>query len=165
MTEFRYPLGRIVADCSLFGGGAVMSGTVLALAPTVPYVILLFGGLTGVFLVYTIRTALRHRLRIAADAEGLQMRMIGGWVRSLKWDEVEGVRLRYFSTRRNRQGGWMTLTLRGGGRRMAIDSYVDDFEALIRRAAQAARSRHLALDATTISNFAALKISLQEGAS
>jgi hypothetical protein len=165
MTVHRYPLSRLMADYVLGGGGTVAAAGIWSLAPTVPYVMVLFGGLTGLFAIFTIRTAIRQRLRIAADAEGLHMRIIGGWVRSLKWDEVEGVRLRYFSTRRNRQGGWMTLTLRGGGRRMAIDSYVDDFDALIRRAAQAASSRHLALDATTISNFAALKIPLQEGAS
>ena len=160
MTEYRYPLGRIVADCSLFGGGAVMSGVVVALAPTVPYVVVLFGGLTGVFLLYTIRTALRHRLRIAADAEG--MKITGARVRSVKWAEVEAVRLRYYSTRRSRKDGWMTLTLKAGGRRFDVDSHIEGFETLARLAAGAASRRGLALDPTTRGNFAAMGLMASE---
>ena len=45
-----------------------MSGGLMALAPMVPFVLILFGGLTGLFLLYTIRTAIRQRLRIATNA-------------------------------------------------------------------------------------------------
>jgi hypothetical protein len=160
MTEFRYPLGRIVADCSLFGGGAVMSGTVVALAPTVIYVVLLFGALTGVFLLYTIRTALRHRLRIAADAEGMHIK--GARVRSVKWAELEAVRLRYYSTRRSRKDGWMTLKLRAGGHWVEIDSHLEGFETLARFVAEAANRRGLALDPTTRGNFSAMGLASAE---
>ena len=163
MTVHRYPLNRLLADYALGGGGAIVSAGIWSLAPNVPYVLMLFGGLTGLFLIFTIRTAIRHRLRIAADAEGL--RVSGGWRRSLRWDEVEGVRLRYFSTRRNRQGGWMTLTLRARGRRLAIDSYLEGFDSIARRAAEAASSRRLALDPATSSNFAALKIAIRDAVS
>ena len=154
MIVYRYPLNRILADYFLGGSGAVMSGALVALASTSGFVLVLFGGLTGLFLLFTIRTAIRQRLRIAADADGI--RLTGGWVRSLRWDEVEAVSLRYFSTRRSRKGGWMTLTLRWRGQRVSFDSYLDGFEALARRAAEAASARHLVLDPATCSNFAAL---------
>jgi hypothetical protein len=160
MTEYRYPLGRIVADCSLFGIGAVMSGGVVALAPTVLYVVLLFGGLTGVFLLFTIRTALRHRLRIAVDAEGMTIK--GARVRAVKWAEVEAVRLRYYSTRRNRKDGWMTLRLKAGGRWVEIDSHLEGFEVLARLVAEAASRRGLALDPTTRGNFSAMGLASAE---
>lgn len=133
-----------------------MSGALVALAPTSGFVLISFGGLTGLFLLFTIRTAIRQRLRIAADADGI--RLTGGWVRSLRWDEVEAVTLRYFSTRRSRKSGWMTLTLRGRGQRVSVDSHLDGFEALARRAAEAAQARHLKLDPATQSNLAALRI-------
>jgi hypothetical protein len=163
MIVYRYPLNRILADYFLGGSGAVMSGALVALAPTSGFVLILFGGLTGLFLLFTIRTAIRQRLRIAADADGI--RLTGGWVRSLRWDEVEAVTLRYFSTRRNRKGGWMTLTLRGRGRRVSVDSHLDGFEALARRAAEVASARHLALDPATHSNFASLDLALESIAS
>ena len=156
MMVYRYPLNRILADYLLGGSGAVMSGALLALAPTSGFVLISFGGLTGLFLLFTMRTAIRQRLRIAADADGI--RLTGGWVRSLRWDEVEAVTLRYFSTRRSRKSGWMTLTLRGRGQRVSVDSHLDGFEALARRAAEAAHARHLMLDPVTESNLAALEI-------
>ncbi len=162
MTVYRYPFNRILGDYLLGGSGAAMSGGLTALAPTIPFVLIFFGGLTGLFLLYTIRTAIRHRLRVAADAKGI--RVTGGWVRSLKWDEVEGVRLRYYSTRRNRKNGWMTLKLHAGHRGLAVDSYLDGFEVLARRAAEAARERHLELDPATYSNFAALEIAFKDPA-
>ena len=159
MAIYRYPKSRILADYFLGGSGALMCGALVALAASSLFVLIVFGGLTGVFLLFTIRTALRQRLRIAADADGI--RMSGGSVRSLRWDEVESVRLRYFSTRRSRKGGWMTLTLRGPRQKIVVDSYLDGFEPLVRQAASIVTSRDLALDPTSASNFAALDAGLK----
>lgn len=160
MAVYRYPANRILADYFLGIGGMAMSGGLLALAASSRFVLILFGGLTGVFLLFTIYTTRRQRLRIAADADGIQMS--GGWVRSLRWDEVETVTLRYFSARRNRKGGgWMTLTLRGRGQKIAFDSHLDGFEALARKAGEVAVQRGLPLDNVTASNFAALDIGLK----
>ena len=159
MSVYRYPLPRILADYFLGGSGTLMSAGLVALAPTSKFVLVAFGGLTGLFLLFTIRTALRQRLRIAADADGI--RLSGGWVRSLRWDEVEAVRLRYFSTRRSRKGGWMTLTLRGPRQKIVVDSYLDGFEPLVRQAASIVTLRDLPLDPTSASNFAALDVGLK----
>jgi hypothetical protein len=159
MGVYRYPLTRILADYFLGLGGAAMCGGLVGLAPGSPFVLVAFGGLTGVFLLFTIRTAFRQRLRIAADADGI--RVSGGRVRSLRWDEVESVRLRYFSTRRSRKGGWMTLTLRGKKQKIVIDSYLDGFEALVRRAAETVIQREIPLDPNSAANFAALDVGLK----
>ncbi len=159
MAIYRYPRSRILADYFLGCSGALMCGALVALAAGSLFVLIVFGGLTGVFLLFTIRTALRQRLRIAADANGI--RLSGGPVRSLRWDEVESVRLRYFSTRRSRKGGWMTLTLRGPRQKIVVDSYLDGFEPLVRQAAGIVASRDLALDPTSASNFAALDAGLK----
>jgi hypothetical protein len=158
VTDHRYPLNRILGDYFVGGSLALMSGGILALAPTVLYVDILCGGLTGLFLLFTMLTASRHRLRIAVDAEGI--RVTGGRVRSINWGEVEAVTLRYYSTRRSRKNGWMTLTIGAAGRRLAIESHLEGFEVLARHAAEAAAARGLALDPATRSNLAALDIDL-----
>jgi hypothetical protein len=158
MTEHRYPQSRILADYLLGGSGTLMSAALLALASSAVYIVVICGGLTAVFLLFTIRTAFRHRMRILADAEGLTVR--GGPVRQVTWHELDGLTLRYYSTRRNRKDGWMTLGLKSGGRTLAIDSHIEDFESLVRLAAAAAVARGLDLDATTRSNFAALEVDL-----
>lgn len=158
MTEYRYPQSRIIADYLLGGAGTLMSAGLVALASSALYIVVICGGLTAVFLLFTIRTAFRHRMRILTDAEGLTVE--GGPVRQVKWHELDGLTLRYYSTRRNRKDGWMTLGLRSGGRSLSIDSHLEGFEGLARRAAEAAIARRLDLDATTRSNFAAMEVDL-----
>ncbi len=160
MTEHRYPASRILGDYLLGGAGAAMSAGLIALAPSVLYIDVICGGLTAVFLLFTMRTALRHRMRIRADAGGLTVE--GGPARRLRWQELDGLTLRYYSTRRNRKDGWMTLRLKAGGRPLSIDSHLEGFETVARLAVEAARARGLALDATTRGNFAALDIALPE---
>jgi hypothetical protein len=162
MNGYRYPLRRMLADYLLGGVGTAMSIGMVVLAHAVIYILVICGGLTAVFLLFTIRTALRHRLRIAADAMGLRVK--GGPVRQLKWQELEHLTLRYYSTRRSRKDGWMTLKLTAGGRPLSIDSHLEGFEEIARLAAEAARARHLDLDATTRSNFAAMDIALPDPA-
>ncbi len=162
MSGYRYPVRRILADYLLGGAGTAMSAGVVVLAHSVVYIVVICSGLTAVFLLFTMRTALRHRLRIAADAEGLAV--IGGPVRQLKWQELDHLTLRYYSTRRSRKDGWMTLKLAALGRPLSIDSHLEGFEEIARLAAEAARVRRLDLDATTRSNFAAMNIALPDPA-
>ena len=158
MKEYRYPRSRILADYLLGGAGALMSAGLVALASSALYIVVICGGLTVVFLLFTIRTAFRQRMRILADAEGLTVK--GGPVRQVKWQELDGLTLRYYSTRRNRKDGWMTLGLKSGGRSLSIDSHLEDFDSLARLAADAAVRRGLALDQTTRSNFEAMEVAL-----
>jgi hypothetical protein len=158
MKEYRYPHSRILADYALGIAGALMSAGLVALAPSAIYILVICGGLTAVFLLFTIRTAFRHRMCILADAEGLIVR--GGPVRQVKWDELKGLTLRYYATRRNRKDGWMTLGLKAGGRSLSIESHLEGFETLARQAADAAVARGLELDAITRSNFAAMEVEL-----
>ena len=158
MKEYRYPTNRILADYLLGGTGTLMSIGLIILASSAIYVDVICGALTAVFLLFTIRTAFRHRMRILADAEGLTVR--GGPVRQMKWQELDGLTLRYYSARRNRKDGWMTLGLKSRGRSLAIDSHIEGFETLARLAADAATARNLDLDPTTRSNFAAMEMVL-----
>jgi len=160
MTEYRYPLKRIAMDFLLGGGGMLMCLGLIALAPSAVYILVTCGGLTAIFLLFTIRTAIRHRVRITADAAGIAVK--GGPVRQLKWQELDGLTLRYYSTRRSRQDGWMTLRLKAAGRSLSIDSHLEGFEDVARLAAAAAKARNLDLDAATQGNFAALDLPVAE---
>ena len=158
MKEYRYPTNRILADYLLGGAGTLMSIGLIILASSAVYIDVICGALTAVFVLFTIRTAFRHRMRILADAEGLTVR--GGPVRQMKWQELDGLTLRYYSARRNRKDGWMTLGLKSHGRSLAIDSHIEGFETLARLAADAAAARGLELDPTTRSNYAAMEVVL-----
>jgi hypothetical protein len=153
--EHRYPLATLLPDYGRGLLGTALSGGAWSLAPAAPAAIVIFGGLTGLFLVFTIRNVWRHGMRVTLGGDGLA---VGGMRnRTVAWRDLSGLRLRYYATRRNRQGGWMTLQLRAGSARIALDSSLTGFPEIVARAVQAARRNELALDAVTLANLAALE--------
>ena len=92
------------------------------------------GGLRAVHHTHGVPAPNAHSGR----RRGLTVR--GGPVRQMKWQELDGLTLRYYSARRNRKDGWMTLGLKSRGRSLAIDSHIEGFETLARLAADAAAS-------------------------
>ena len=161
MTSHRYPLDAVAPDYARGVIGLTLSGGAWAMAPLAAYSLIIFGGLTALFLVFTIRTALRHRLRIELTDESIgESRARRG---PLPWSEIDDVRLRYYATRRSHEGGWMTLRLAAGRHRLAVDSTLDGFDRIAARAADAARANRIELGATTRANFRALGISADDG--
>ena len=74
---------------------------------------------------------------------------------SIRWSELDRMRLAYYSTRRDRSGGWMQLELRAGWASMRIDSRIEGFTELVKASARAAETRGLALDPATAANLEA----------
>lgn len=149
----RYPPRTLLADYGRGAVGAGISGAFWALSPVAMYSVVLFGGLTGLFLLFMLRTALRQRLRLASDESGIGR---VGSDRGLSWDALDELRLNYYAVRQNKGNGWMALTLGAGGRRLRLDSTLDGFEEIVARAFDAARANGIALSATTRANLAAL---------
>lgn len=110
------------------------------------------------FLVFGLRTWRRQVSRVEVDAAGISLFSPGRV--SLAWNAVRAVKLSYYSTRGDRTGGWMQLTLKGENGRPTIrlDSSLTDFERVARLAAAAARHHGIPLTAATQSNFTALGI-------
>jgi len=148
----RYPVRTLLADYGRGAVGAVLCGTFWALSPLAIYSVLVFGGLTALFLLFILRTAMRHRQRIEVSDIG-----IGTVGRTpLAWRELDGLKLRYYATRRGKGPGWMSLSMTAGGRRLSLDSTIEGFDEIAARAAEAARERGLALSHTTLANLAGL---------
>ena len=152
MSEHRYPMSSLLPDYArgILGGAAGVGG--LVLAPPMSIATLVFAGLTALFSLFTIRTVLRQRTRVAVTEQSISSRP--GQEHSLTWNEIETITLRYYSTRRSRDRGWMTLKLKAGSRSIVVESSLEGFEAILARAADAARRNRLALNETTRANFA-----------
>lgn len=110
------------------------------------------------FLVYFGRTVCRQLTHIELDEAGIRIRGLaaGPAGAAIRWDELRALRLDYYSTRRDREGGWMQLRLRDAKRTIRIDSDLEGFAGLAGRAAEEAARRGLALDAATAANLEAL---------
>lgn len=147
-----------MADYGRGVAGAGVSAGFWALSPVAVYSMVLFGGLTALFLMFTLRTAMRQRLRVAADEA--RIGVAGGM--ALAWDRLDRLQLRYYAVRRNKGNGWMTLSLGADGRRLSLDSTLDGFDEVVARATAAARANRLALNDATRANLAALGHAVEE---
>ena len=155
MTVLAYPRRAVLADYARAGAGLVILGTPLVAVDTAPVVTALLAVGAVLFLLHGLRTLWLHRLRIRVDGDGVGR--LCPVPRTIAWRELRGVRLAYYSTRRDRSGGWMQLTLVGAGGRVAVDSRLDGFATLTARAVTAAAANGIALDAATAANLAALR--------
>lgn len=109
----------------------------------------------GAFIWFLIRCLLRLRETVELDADGL--RVIGKSNVRVLWQNLAGMRLDFFTTRRDRDSGWMTLELKDiNGHAIRIDSDLDGFEDVITKATQAASKKDLPLSVSTRANIDAV---------
>jgi hypothetical protein len=118
------------------------------------HVVVIFGGLTLLFLLFTMRTVARQYTRIEMTDDAITSGGLGRL--TLRWSDLDRVKLRYYSTRRNRSGGWMTLKLARGRTAISVDSNIDGFDAIAARAAQTLAENRVTADDVTLANLAAL---------
>jgi hypothetical protein len=156
MTRHAYPSSAMTGDYLRAAAGFVPTAAILAIAPVGAVAAAILGGLAALFSLFGIRTALRHGTRIEMTETGLSAS--GPLGASIRWANLDSIKLAYYSTRRDRRDGWMQLELRAGWARIRLDSRIDGFPKLVERAARAAEMRGLELSAATMANLEALGI-------
>jgi hypothetical protein len=156
VTRHRYPAAALAGDYARAGAGLALTAAPLVLLQLNAAVAAIFAALGVLFAVFAGRTLVRQRGTIEMDE--MAIRCTGPLPVSMAWDALDEVRLGYYATRRDGTGGWMQLALRAGRRRLRLDSRIDGFAAIVARAAQAARRRHLTLSTATANNLASLGI-------
>lgn len=156
MTTHRYDRGAIMGDFVRGGFGLLLTAGPLVLAPMVTWLAVAFATFAALFAVYLFRTWLRSASVIELEETGI--RATGPFGRAIQWDTLDGLDLRYFATRRDKEGGWMQVRLHGGGARIAAESSLDGFETVVARAAAAAERNRLALSEVTRENLRALGV-------
>jgi hypothetical protein len=156
MTAHRYAMAELGGDYARGGAGLVLTGLPLVLLPMHWIVTVAFGAAALVFLAFLVRTWLRHRSMIEADAQGIVAH--GPLGTRFAWRDLTGFKLRYFSVRRDRQRGWMQLDLRGGGRRLRIESTISGFDDLATLAHDAALAKGLPVDDASQANLMAIGV-------
>ena len=151
MSLHRYSTRSLLADYARAALGVAITAVPLIVSGGFGIVASIVLALMAVFVVYGLRTALRHLTRIEVSDIGI--RALGPIGRAITWDEVGDVRLRYYSTRRDRQKGWLQLKIQGPGGSIGMDSQLDDFETVLNAVMRAASARGIASDPTTLENL------------
>jgi hypothetical protein len=159
-TRHIYPASAMVGDYLRAAAGLVPTGVLFATVPIGAVAATVLGGFAAIFAIFGLRTVLRHGTSIEMTDTGL--RADGVSRRSIAWDELDRMKLAYYSTRRDRRAGWMQLELGAGGTRLHLDSRIAGFDRVVCRAAEAAADRGLALNEATVGNLEALGVRLPE---
>lgn len=156
MKRFRYPANALIGDYLRAGVGlAVTAGPVLFLETAVPVTVVL-GSFAALFAIFGLRTALRQSTVIEMSDDAIATMGKGG--RKLEWREVRQLRLDYYSTRRDREGGWMQMKISGPAGDIRIDSALDGFSEAVGEAASRAAACGIGVTAATHGNLRALGI-------
>jgi len=156
---YTYDRRRLVGDYLRCGLGLLITAgpvVVLRLNDVVAIILLAIGSLCAVLMV---QTAYRHRQRLHVSPSGICILPGGG---EIPWQELAGLRLGYYSTRRDGERGWMQLNLRSDLVRLVVDSRLVGFRELVEQAADAAHRNGLCLDAATRENLRGLNLPVAE---
>jgi hypothetical protein len=154
-ARFHYPLSNLWPDYLRSATGFGL--TMLPMPNVIGGNVIVLGimlGLAGLFGSFGITTLLRHKSAIGIDDQGLWIE--GLRTKALRWTDVAEVDLRYFSTRRDKEKGWMQLKVRGLGRTIKIDSNLNDFDGLMRLVVTAVTRHDLTVTPIGRENLASL---------
>ena len=156
MSTHRYPAAALRGDYVRAGSGLALTGLPLLFLPMHWVLAVLFGAAALLFGAFLAGTVKRHLTVIEADTEGVISHGPAGT--AIRWAALSRLRLNYYSTRRDKQNGWMTLVLKGEGRRMSLESSLTDFEAVVDQAHRAANENGLDLSPATLENLMVLGV-------
>lgn len=153
--SFVYPARRLTGDYLRAASGLLLTAGPAALLPVGSYGFISLVVGAALFAALAGQTCLRQCTEVRVDEDGIETRPLGTHIR---WHDLSGVKLSYFSTRRDGRGGWMQLSLRSDGGRIRLDSSLDGFETVAALVARRAEENRVALTPASMSNLKALGI-------
>lgn len=153
----RYPADALKADGLRAAGGLAVTLGPLALVGFDAHPLVAVPLLAGATLFgwLGIRTLARRGAAFRLTEDGLILPR-GFFMIMIRWNQITGVNLRYYSTKKDKSGGWMQLTIQAGRGRTSIESQLIGFDTIAARVAQMILDRELPVDATTKENFLSL---------
>ena len=158
-ADLRYPPRTLWADYMRAAAGLGLCGLPLLALDVNRWLAAVLGAGLVLFALFLVRTALRQRTRFVLGPDTLCADGPGGKV--VEWNRLDRLKLSYFSTKRDRTGGWMQLSVGSAGAgTVKVDSALDGFYDIVERAARAAEVNHLELTQPTRANLMSMGISV-----
>ena len=156
MKTYRYPPRELAGDYARAGVGLAVTAGPLSFLPTTPIIMWILAGFAALFVVFAARTAIRHMTVVRIDDAGVAA--VGPMGVSVRWDDLKGVALSYYSTRRDRTRGWMQLSVRGNGRALRLDSTIEGFRDIAAQVVRHAELKRIEFSPATTGNLTALGV-------
>ena len=152
--SFHYSLRALSGDYACGAIGLACTAVPLLFVQPAALVAWALAATAALFLVYFGRTVCRQLTHIELDEAGIRVK--GPLGAAIRWEDLRSLRLNFYSTRRDREGGWMQLRLRDARCTIRIDSELDGFAGLVRAAAAEAARQSVEIDEATRGNLALL---------
>ena len=156
MTRHRYPGHIIISDYTRAGVGTLLTLGPLTAVPFASIAGVVLSLLTVLFVFFAGRTWVRGRTAVHLSDEGLAVTALQ--YKTISWQDVASLELRYFPTRRDRSQGWMRLTLKSADTTLRLESTLEGFDSITRAAARAAAQQGLSVSPSTLENLRALDL-------
>ncbi len=158
-ADLRYPRQTLWADYIRGTAGVVLCGAPLLALDVDRWLALFLAAGFVLFATFLVRTALRQRTRYILTADTLCADGPAGAL--IEWNRLDRMKLSYYSTKRDRSGGWMQLLVGSdGGASVKVDSSLDGFYDIVERAARAAETIGLELSPATRANLQSMGLSV-----
>ena len=152
----RYSAQSIRMDGLRAAAGLACTLLPLALVNPLTWVAWICAALAVLFLIYGVRTWIRACTVARLESDGVQL---ADWrKRHISWAALKAMKLRYYSTQRNRDNGWFQLQLETDSERIKLDTNLDAFDQILAAAYHAALGNQLTLDTATRENLIALNL-------
>jgi hypothetical protein len=149
--EHGWSTRSLAGDYLRAGAGFAVTFPPLLFVEWTPAVIIILGGLSGLFLWLGVRTFGRQRTRLSVDQDTITRGR-----QKISWAQLQEVKLRRYGARKKKGSGYFELLLAGPGGRIKIDSEISDFLDLARHTHEVAHDNHITLDEHSRANFSAL---------
>ncbi|WP_445680555.1 PH domain-containing protein [Radicibacter daui] len=157
-----YPAADLTGDYLRAGAGLLLTLVPLVAVDMLAWVRWVFIAAALLFAIFALRTAQRQLTVVALDDTGIEVKGPLGRKR-LEWAALQKLKLAYYSTRRDRQGGWMQLDLTDAKGRLRVESQLLNFDRVVEAAAAAALANRLTLTQSTRANLLSLGFEVPEG--
>ncbi len=148
---FRYKNEGILWDSAKGLIGIILVSIPLIFGDPIPWISYLLLALMALFMLFIGRCYLRFYSEFQVDDEKLSI--LRPFTKTLKWQDITQLKLRYYSTKKTGDDGWMFLQLKAGNISINVDSQIDGFDDILKQAAKAAEQVQLALDPVTLDNM------------
>lgn len=161
MSKLRYPISALWADLMRSGFGVAVTGAPLIWLELSSVAIAIFSALVCLFGVFGVLTLQRGRTTIELCDDKITILPAA---RTVIWSDLSQMHLRYYTTRSERDGGWMQLALKSGKVGLKMDSRLTGFDAVVTRALKAAQDNGIELTAATAANLGIWGARMNKGA-
>ena len=116
--------------------------------------------LFAIFTLFLIKTIFNQMVSIYISKDNIVVIEFFLRKRKIKWDNIKSFELKYYSTRQDKEKGWMLLKISDKKNTIFIHSAISNFEAIARKTASVACKNDITLTNRTLINYKAIGITI-----